>query len=249
MKKISCVILIASILSCKKETVAVSSSVVSQSTTSQAGVVTGKATDSYGNVLKDVNVTVEHTVWLGDYLYATTNAKGKYSITIPNDPAGDWIATARYTKKAYGQTYLFDMSGNKTPFSKTDAPVRNFIWKLNGKKAGNNGYYGAHVDLYQFGTNAQMDKVKIEFTPIDSTLIDGSPAIAFERTVEDVAGTYMVKDIPIGKYSIKAKYPGKKLYLDNRDDDKGAALKQTVVFGKYGNLGDTEYNIEFWVSE
>jgi hypothetical protein len=81
--------------------------------------------------LKGVNVTVEHTVWLGTYLYATTNAKGKYSIAIPNDPAGDWIATARC----------------------------------------------------------------------------------------------------------------------NRHNDKGAAVKQTVVFGKYGDLGDTEYNIEFWVSE
>ncbi|MBV9961422.1 MAG: hypothetical protein JO072_04175, partial [Parafilimonas sp.] len=89
----------------------------------------------------------------------------------------------------------------------------------------------------------------IEFTPIDSTLIDGSAALAFEGKVENVAGTYMVKDVPIGKYSIKAKYPGKKLLLDNRHDDKGAAVKQTVVFGKYGDLGDTEYNIEFWVSE
>ncbi|MBV9962326.1 MAG: carboxypeptidase regulatory-like domain-containing protein, partial [Parafilimonas sp.] len=153
MKKIYFIIFIAAsayILSCKKETIAVSSPVYNQSIAHQTGVVTGKATDSYGNVLKNVNVTAEHTVWLGTYLYATTNAHGKYSITIPNDPAGDWVATARYTKKAYGQTYIFDMNGNQTPFSQSDAAVRNFTWKLSGKKPGNNGYYGAHVDLYQF---------------------------------------------------------------------------------------------------
>jgi len=37
--------------------------------------------------------------------------------------------------------------------------------------------------------------------------------------------------------------------LDNRNDDKGAAVNKKVIFGKYGFLDDTEYNIEFWVSE
>jgi hypothetical protein len=60
----------------------------------------------------------------------------------------------------------------------------------------------------------------------------------------------MVKDIPIGKYSVKAIYPGKTLLLENRHmDNDDAAIDKQVVFGKNGNLGETEYNIEFWVSE
>jgi len=238
-----------SFFACKKEAAVIASSSSYESITANPGTVTGKATDSFGNILQGVDITVEHTVWLGTYLYATTNKKGKYSIIIPSDPAGDWTAKARYSKKAYGQTYLFDMQGNTDPFAQTEATVRNFKWKLSGKKPGTNSYYGAHVDLYPFGTDAEMNKIKIVFTPLDSTLIDRSPAISFERNVEDVAGTFMVKDIPIGRYSIKAKYPDKKLYLDNRHDDKGPAVKKPVVFGKYGFLGDTEYNIEFWVSE
>ncbi len=233
---------------CKKQAVAIQASSY-QSIIKKAGAVTGKATDTRGNALKGVNITAEHTVWSGTYLYATTNINGKYSINIPSDPAGDWIATAKYSKNAYGKTYLFEMDGNKAPFSQADTAIRNFTWKLSGKKPGEDGYYGAHVDLYQFGTDAQMDKIKIVFTPIDGTLIDGSAAVSFERKVEDVAGTFMVKDVPIGKYSISAKYPGKKLYLENRHDDKGAAVNKTVIFGKYGFLGETEYNIEFWVSE
>jgi hypothetical protein len=238
----------ASFFACKKEAVAVSSSSY-ESIAGNPGTVTGKATDSRGNVLQGVDVTVEHTVWLGTYLYATTNSKGKYNIAIPSDPAGDWTAKARYSKTAYGNTYFFDMKGDTSSFTRAEATVRNFKWVLSGKKPGTNTYYGAHVDLYPFGTDAQMNKVKVVFTPIDSTLIDGSPAVSFERYVEDVAGTFMVKDIPIGRYSIKAAYPGKKLYLENRHDNKGPAIKKTVVFGKYGFLGDTEYNIEFWVSE
>ncbi|HEX5150238.1 MAG TPA: carboxypeptidase-like regulatory domain-containing protein [Parafilimonas sp.] len=234
---------------CKKEAVVVSSSSYNESITGKTGTVTGKATDSRGNVLQGVEVTVEHTVWLGTYLYATTNNKGKYNISIPSAPAGAWTAKARYSKDAYGKTYLFDMKGDTASFTRAEATVRNFKWVLSGKKPAPKTYYGAHVDLYPFGTDVQMDKIKIIFTPVDSILIDGSPAISFERYVEDVAGTFMVKDVPIGRYSIKAAYPGKKLYLENRHDNKKPAIKKTVVFDKYGFLGDTEYNIEFWVSE
>jgi hypothetical protein len=240
-----------SFISCKKD--AVGSSIVSASNElafkRKAGAVTGAATDSHGDVLPNVNITVEHTVWYNTYVTGKTNANGKYIINIPSAPAGDWTAKAKYTKKAYGVTYSFDMYGSGNSFTYNDSAVRNFTWKLSGKKPGDNGYYGAHVDLYQWGTDADMTKIIIKFTPLDSTLIDGSPAVAFERSVEDVAGTFMVKDVPIGRYSIKAIYPGKKLYLDNRHGNGGPALKKTVVFNKYGFLAETEYNIEFWVSE
>ncbi len=80
-------------------------------------------------------------------------------------------------------------------------------------------YYGAHVDVYPFGTDVPLEGVKLVFTPTENTLIDGSPAATIERTVEDVAGTFMAKDIPIGKYTVKAVYPGKTLLLDNRHND------------------------------
>ena len=116
-------------------------------------------------------------------------------------------------------------------------------------RPGNTGFYGAHLDLYAFGTDIQLDKIKLVFTPLEPLLIDGSPAIPFEKMVEDVAGTYMARDIPIGKYSVAAAYPGKALLLDNRHLDDPLATNKTVVFGKYGPLANTEYNIEFWVSE
>jgi len=240
-------IFIGSLTSCKKE-IASAQKTYNKSLVQTAGTVSGKATDWQNNPLVNATVTVEHTVWNATYVLDKTGSKGRYNITIPSTPAGRWTAKAQYKKHAYGQNYLFDLDGDTTSFTVKDAVTRNFKWLLTGKKP-NGNYYGAHVDLYQFGTDADMEKIKIVFTPIDSTLIDGSPSVSFERYVEDVAGTFMIKDVPIGKYSIKAVYPGKKLLLENRHDDKGAKAKQTVVFGKYGFLGETEYNIEFWVEE
>lgn len=213
------------------------------------GNVKGKITDVAGHALANANVTIEHTVWYDSYVQAVSNNNGDFSATLPAQPAGSWTAKAQIERSAYGQTYKFDLAPSSSdPFDKSKSVTRNFTWKLSGVRP-DGGSYGAHVDLYAFGTGAEMDKVKLILTPLDNTLIDGSTSTTIERNVEDVAGTFMVKDIPIGRYSVKAVYAGKTLLLDNRDDNGEPAVTKEVVFGKNGNLGETEYNIEFWVSE
>ena len=235
-----------SFISCKKE------AAVTDQSKGEAGYVTGKVTDSKGNTISGAKITIEHTVWYDSYVKATTAANGEYKIALPSQPAGDWTAKAQLTKSAYGQDYSFDLAAdNDDVFTCNSSTVRNFIWKLSGQRSGNDSYYGAHVDLYQFGADMEMDKIKLVFTPYpgEDKLIDGSAAATIERNVEDVAGTFMVKDIPIGKYLVKAIYPGKTLLLKNRHDEEEPAVEKTVVFGKYGDLAETEYNIEFWISE
>jgi len=235
-------VLLLTTAACKKD--------IDNGGTTTAGGVSGKVTDAQGNAIGGVKVVIEHTVWYDSYVYATTAANGAYNATLPAEPAGDWTAKARIERTAYGQTYKFDLQPSSTePFNRNSAVVRNFNWKLSGKMPGGDSYYGAHIDLYAFGTGTQMDKIKLLLTPVESTLIDGSPATAIERTVEDVAGTFMARDIPIGKYTVKALYEGKTLLLENRHDEGGAAPVKQVVFGKNGLIGETEYNIEFWVSE
>lgn len=216
------------------------------------GIVSGVVTDAKNLPVKDVRITIEHTVWYNSYLSGTSDNEGKYRVSLPDDPAGDWTAKAQLTRTAYGQTYTFDLEPDQTgAFNKTDGAVRNFKWKLNGQRPGGTGYYGAHVDLYPFGTDVDMAKVKLIFTPFpgETGLIDGTAAASFERPVTDVAGTFMVKDVPVGKYTVKAVSAGKKLLLNNRHTDDNNEESKTVVFGKYGYLGETEYNIEFYVTE
>ena len=219
---------------------------------SKKGIVSGVVTDGKNLAVKDARITIEHTVWYNSYLFANSDNEGKYQVSLPQDPAGDWTAKAQLTKTAYGQTYKFDLEPDKTDaFNNTGGAVRNFKWKLSGQRPGGTGYYGAHVDLYQFGADVDMTKVKLSFTPYpgETSLIDGTTVTSFERTVEDVAGTFMVKDVPIGKYIVKAVYAGKKLLLNNRHEDDNNEESKMVVFGKNGYLGETEYNIEFYITE
>ncbi len=216
------------------------------------GGVSGVVTDNRNVPLKDARITVEHTVWYNSYLLSSSNNEGKYQVSLPDDPAGDWTAKAQLTRTAYGQTYTFDLAPDKTgAFNRTNGAIRNFTWKLSGLRPGGTGYYGAHVDLYTFGTDVDLTKVTLSFTPFpgEPRLIDGTTATAFERPVEDVAGTFMVKDVPVGKYTVKAVYAGKKLLLNNRHTDDNNEENKTVVFGKNGYLGETEYNIAFYVTE
>jgi len=236
----------SSLCSCKKDDSATHRPSVKQN------MVTGKISDTRGNIIQGAEIVSEHTVWYGTYAKSTSDAGGNYKINIPAEPAGSWSAKAQISKTAYGQTYIFDLAADKTdPYSAKEGAERNFVWKLSGKRSGSDTYYGAHVDLYQFGIDVPMNEIKLIFTPSpgETTLIDGSPAVAIERNIEDVAGTFMVKDIPIGKYSVKAMYPGKTLLLDYRHNSGNPEINKTVVFGKYGYLAATEYNITFWLSE
>lgn len=216
------------------------------------GVVTGMITDAKNLPVKDVLITIEHTVWYNCYLFTSSNNEGKYEVSLPNEPAGDWTAKAQFTKTAYGQTYQFDLEPDNTgAFSKATAAVRNFRWKLSGQRPGGTGYYGAHIDLYPLGIDLDMTKIKLLFTPYpgETNLIDGTVATAFERQVENIAGTFMAKDIPIGKFMVKAFYNDKTLLLNNRHLEDNNEEAKTVIFNKNGYLGETEYNIEFYVTE
>ncbi|MFT3701228.1 MAG: carboxypeptidase-like regulatory domain-containing protein [Agriterribacter sp.] len=216
------------------------------------GVVSGRVTDVKNLPVKEARITIEHTVWNSSYLFSSSDNDGTYRVSLPDDPAGDWTAKAQLIKTAYGQTYKFDLEPDKNDvFTKASGAVRNFIWKLTGSRAGSVDYYGAHVDLYPFGGDVDMTKVILLFTPFpgEANYIDGTPFSSFERPVEDIGGIFMVKDVPIGKYTVKLVYTGKKLLLNNRHIDDDDEETKMVVFGKYGYLGETEYNIEFYVTE
>ena len=218
----------------------------------KSGMVSGKVTNANNLPVRDARITIEHTVWHNSYLFSSSDDDGKYRGLLPDDPAGDWTAKAQLIKAAYGETYTFDLEPDKnSAFNKASGAVRNFTWKLKGPRSAGAGYYGAHVDLYPFGTAVDMTKVKLSFTPFagETSYMDGTLCSSFERPVEEVGGTFMVKDVPIGKYTIKLLYTGKKLLLNNRHMDDENEETKTVVFGKYGYLGETEYNIEFYITE
>ncbi len=218
-----------------------------------AGVVKGRVTDAGGAPLKGASIIVEHTVWHASYVKAVTDNKGYYNLPLPAQPSGSWTIKAQIERQGYGQKYKFDLHpSTSAPFKSSDAVARDFTWKLSGPRPESKGVYGARVDLYSFGLSIPLEDVKLIFLPKEKTLIDGGPAVRIEKNVVNVAGTDMANDIPIGVYTVQAVHArtGKPLLLDNRKDGSDApARDKMVIFGKHAYLADTEYNIEFSVSE
>ena len=213
------------------------------------GTLTGKVSYANGNALRNTKVVAEHTVWFGTSVETVSNNNGLYSIAIPLNPAGSWTAKAQLQFSNWGQNYKVDLHpGNSSAFTITDAAVRNFTWQLNGARP-DGGFYGAHVDLYASGLSVSLEDISIRLTPIDPQLADGSIAQIIERRPEDIAGTFMIKDVPLGKYKAEVIFPGRTILLRNRHNADPAAVSQIVIFGKNGFLAETDYNIEFWVSE
>src|SRR5688500_18834729 len=93
----------------------------------QEGDVTGKVTDSKGAPLEGIKVVLEHTVWAGTYMLATTDAKGQYKVTLPKEPAGSWTAKAQVKRTVFDQEYTFDLAVDNTdPFTRSQVTTRNF---------------------------------------------------------------------------------------------------------------------------
>lgn len=217
----------------------------------QKGKITGRITNSRGQAIHGATIIQEHTVWFNSFVSTNSDVTGNYEADIPTSPSGSWSAKATLTKSAFGQNYKFDLHPDASgSFNANNNVVRNFQWNLTGERP-NGGQYGAHVDVYAIGNGIPLTQVKLVFTPFpgETTLIDGSAITGFERELEEVAGTFMVRDIPIGKYMVKAVAPGRTLLLDYKHDNGDPQLNKPVIFGKYGFLADTEYNLAFWLSE
>src|SRR5689334_10324191 len=97
-----CILFSAAMMGCKKDA-------TDNIPATGAGIVKGKITDAAGHPLSGVKVTIEHTVWYDNYVYAQTNTNGEYVANLPGEPAGDWTAKAQLEKTVYGQTYKFDL--------------------------------------------------------------------------------------------------------------------------------------------
>ena len=174
----------------------------------ERGSVSGRATDAKGFPLKNVAITLSHTVWTDKSLSAVTDSSGFYKIVLPAEPRGNWNISAAYRTNAYDQDYSFllDVDDNSS-FGGVRGAIRNFKWKLSGENM--SGVYGAAIHVHQKQYNIPLDEVKLILSPKEELLIDGSDAKAMERRLKNVGGSYIAADVPIGRYLVQA-------FLDNR---------------------------------
>src|SRR5690349_15541753 len=179
------------------------SAVGPDTTSNQKGVVKGKVTDTKGNPIPNAKVVIENTVFLAIYVYATTNAEGNYTASVPN---GSWKASVQIERQFEGINYKFDLCpDNDDPFAGTDGVVRNFKWKLAGARPGGNGFFGGNVVLYtEPGSPFNAGDVELTLTPV-GPLVDGTQGQPITASTVDVGGGEDgIPDVPLGKYKITA---------------------------------------------
>ncbi|WP_290790788.1 carboxypeptidase-like regulatory domain-containing protein [Flavihumibacter sp. UBA7668] len=207
----------------------------------EKGIMKGRVTDANGNAIPNVNLVAEHTVYFGTYIFATSNQQGYYKTTVPN---GGWQVTSQIERSLAGQTYRFDLHpDNETPFTGATGAIRNFTWKLSGAKPGG-GFYGSSVAVYpEPGSPIQLENIELIIKP-DGQLTDGSTGSIITKSLTDIGGGEDgINDIPIGKYTIKARNKINSEALQLRIRNTGSYSDSVTGIFKAGYTGSTQYQI------
>jgi hypothetical protein len=206
------------------------------------GIVKGMVKYADGSPIANTKVVIENTIYYASYVYATTNAKGEYSVAVP---IGSWKASAQIEKEFLGKKYKYDLHpDNPNSFAGVDGAVRNFTWKISGAKP-DGGYYGSPVKAYgELLSFINMPDVEMTLTP-DGSLIDGSAGSVITKRLVDVGGgEYGIDDVPVGKYTITARNVATNQALEIRIRNTGSYVSAvTGTFNSDFQLPDFLYHI------
>lgn len=192
----------------------------------QPGVVSGKVTDSQGNPLGDVDVSVKELN--GAFSQDTkTDDQGNYRMKVDD---GNYSVDAVVNTEYNGQYYrlpLYPKDGdNSTEEPVSEGIVEDFVWKISGLEAGEDpnsedglDYYGGFIQkiiVPQVGSEGIPDlsyltgsTLRLTLTP-DGPLMDGSQGktLSGECTIGDNISIGEVGcamwDIPLGVYTATA---------------------------------------------
>jgi hypothetical protein len=173
-------------------------------TSPQKGYATGKAVDTGGKPLADVEIVANNTQLYNSNVVGRTDSKGEYKLQLT---PGSWYVRGTVKVQYDNRTYVLDLHPETDgAFAGTEGAVRNLRWKLTGAKPtefGATGHYGGLVEVYA-DNFFDADKVELTLEPVDK-LIDGSTGQKIVRRLEG-GSIGQTEDIPLGRYRISARY-------------------------------------------
>jgi hypothetical protein len=170
----------------------------------EKGYVTGKAVDTDGKPLADVEIVVNNTQFYNSNIVGRTDSKGNYKLKLT---PGSWYVRGTVKVQYDNRTYVLDLHPETDgAFAGTEGAVRNLRWKLTGAKPtefGATGHYGGLVEVYA-DNFFDADQVELTLEPVGK-LIDGSTGQKIVRRLEggSIGDT---EDIPLGRYRITARH-------------------------------------------
>jgi hypothetical protein len=173
----------------------------------EKGYATGKVTNADGTPFAGVKIVVDNTMIYNSYVATTTDAKGLYKVKLPS--VGTFLTTAFIEKTYNGKKYKLDFHPDNIDEFSIDGAVRNFSFKLTGRRADGLGYYGGTINIDKDITSQIYDSENIEFTLVPvGTLIDGSQGqtLKLKHGAPNTENYGKLVDVPIGRYNVSAEY-------------------------------------------
>ncbi len=174
----------------------------------QKGVVKGRVTDSQGKPVANATVIANSTDYYNETTTGYTDSNGYYQCQLPTGiAAGSYDVTGSVTVKYHGKNYTLALYNENTRvFSAYEGAVRNFVFRLTGKRnAGDDDTsapLGGKLEVqHDFNT---MERRNIEVTLVpNGPLVDGSTGQKIVAMLSE--NDYYLHDIPVGKYKITAR--------------------------------------------
>ncbi|MGO1719223.1 MAG: carboxypeptidase-like regulatory domain-containing protein [Luteimonas sp.] len=168
-----------------------------------SGYATGTVVDTRGNPIAGAKILLDNTVFYASYINGSTAEDGTYRLKVQ---PGAWRAYASIRKDYNGRTYSLELHPDSIDSFDETGAVRNFVWKLEGRKQDNDwGYYGGLVKVFNETGFYEMENVEITLVP-DGPLIDGSTGRTLVLRSGDNYWRQLayLEDIPIGRYAVTA---------------------------------------------
>ncbi|MFZ7095981.1 carboxypeptidase-like regulatory domain-containing protein [Luteimonas dalianensis] len=169
----------------------------------ESGYATGTVVDTRGNPIAGAKILLDNTVFYASYINGSTAEDGSYRLKVQ---PGAWRAYATIRKDYNGRTYSLDLHPDSIDSFDDSGAVRNFTWKLEGRKPDSEwGYYGGLVKVFNETGFYEMEDVEITLEP-EGPLIDGSEGRTLVLRPGDNYWRQLayLEDIPIGRYTASA---------------------------------------------
>lgn len=169
----------------------------------ESGYATGRVVDTRGNPVAGAKILLDNTVFYDSYISGSTAEDGTYRLKVH---PGAWRAYASIRKEYNGRTYALELHPDSADSFDDNGAVRNFTWKLEGRKPDSEwGYYGGLVKVFNETGFYEMENVEITLEP-DGPLIDGSEGRTLVLRLGDDYWRELayLEDIPIGRYTASA---------------------------------------------
>ena len=169
----------------------------------ESGYATGLVVDTRGEPIAGAKILLDNTVFYASYINGSTAEDGTYRLKVQ---PGAWRAYASIKRDFNGRTHSLDLHPDNVDSFDDSGAVRNFTWKLEGRKPDNDwGYYGGLVKVFNETGFYEMENVEITLEP-DGPLIDGSQGRTLVLRLGDNYWRQLayLEDIPIGRYTASA---------------------------------------------